>query len=363
MTALAEKLRARIRREGALTFPEWMREALYNEHDGYYRRRRVRWGRAGDYRTSPERSVLFASTFARYFISLFEELGRPSEFFIVETGGGAGDFARGVLQTLRRDAPRCYSSLRYIFDESSADARAQAATALSTSAGCVEFHSLDERPERFEHGVIFSNELLDAFPVHRVVRRGGQLLEFYVEVDDDGVFNWVEGEPSTPQLAAHFERAGVRLAEGQVAEVNLEAERWIERAACALGTGFAITVDYGDDAKNLYSATHRPGGTLRAFSRHGFADDFLQRPGETDLTTTINWTQIIAAGERAGLRTVMLERQDKFLLRAGLLEQLELEIGFSGDEAEVARLRLDAREMILPGGMAENFQVLVQRKA
>src|SRR3954462_9033191 len=72
---LAERLRARIKREGAITFRDWMEAALYDARDGYYcRPDRKRWGRAGDYRTAPERSPLFAATFARYFARWYDEL-------------------------------------------------------------------------------------------------------------------------------------------------------------------------------------------------------------------------------------------------------------------------------------------------
>lgn len=358
--SLADRLREKIRREGALTFREWMEAALYDEREGYYRRRAERWGRAGDYRTSPELSRLFAATFARYFAALFDELGRPRQFFLIEAGGGAGHFARGVLDTLRRDAPDLFDALRYVFDETGDDSRQRARTALAPFAERVEFRSLQDAGASFEHGVVFSNELLDAFPVNRVRMSGGRLRELYVGVDDSGSFIHVEGDLSTPELAEHFDNAP--LPEGHTAEVNLGAEAWLTRAARTLGAGFVVTVDYGDDAASLHTSAHRRDGTLRAFTRHGFADDFLQRPGEVDLTTTVNWTRIVVAGERAGLRTTLLERQDKFLLRAGLLEQLERETATAADETEVTRLRLEAREMILPGGMAEHFQVLVQRK-
>src|SRR5919206_5310783 len=121
---LEARLLERIRRGGALTFRDWMASALYDEREGYYSRTGFeRWGRAGDYRTSPERSPLFASTFARYFVKLHEELGSPNTFTLIECGGGAGHFARGVLDTLRRDAPQVYDSIRYVFDETSSDSR------------------------------------------------------------------------------------------------------------------------------------------------------------------------------------------------------------------------------------------------
>ncbi|HYE14417.1 MAG TPA: SAM-dependent methyltransferase, partial [Pyrinomonadaceae bacterium] len=114
--SLAERLRGRIAREGAITFAEWMRAALYDEREGYYRRRGVeRWGRTGDYRTSPETSSLFGSTFARYFRGLFDELGRPPVFQIIEAGGGAGHFAAAALGTMRRDAPEVFDAVRYVF--------------------------------------------------------------------------------------------------------------------------------------------------------------------------------------------------------------------------------------------------------
>jgi SAM-dependent MidA family methyltransferase len=361
--SLSVRLRDRIIEAGPLTFRDWMGAALYDEREGYYRRRdAMRWGRAGDYRTAPERSTLFAATFARHFTKLHEELGRPRVFHLLEAGGGAGRFARGVLRTLRRDAPHVYESVRYVFDESSADARARAAALLSPFNETVEFRRLSEIEGPLDAAVVFSNELLDALPAHRVTVRGGRLLESYVRVAEDGSFAFVEDEPSTPRLAGHFERLGVALEEGQVAEVNLELSDWLARAAEVVGSGFVITVDYGDEAASLYGAPHRRGGTLRAFRGHELIEDVLRDPGGQDLTTTVNWTQAVNVGHVAGLKTLTLERLDAFLLRAGLVEQLELESERAESDAEVAALRLDAREMILPGGMASHFQVLIQRK-
>jgi SAM-dependent MidA family methyltransferase len=361
--SLSVRLRERIREAGPLTFREWMSAALYDERAGYYQRTDVeRWGRAGDYRTAPERSRLFAATFARHFAKLFEELRRPRVFHLLEAGGGAGRFAHGVLTALRRDAPHVYESVRYIFDEAGADSRRRAAELLKPFDGRVEFRRVSQIDDKLSHAVVFSNELLDAFPVHRVTVRGGRLLESYVGLDVDDNFTFVEAEPSTPRLAEHFERLGVTLEEGQVAEVNLDAADWLARAAEIVDSGFVITVDYGDEAAPLYGAPHRREGTLRAFRRHELIEDVLRDPGQQDLTTNVNWTQVIDECERAGLQTLSLERLDAFLLRAGLVEQLELESASAASEAEVAALRLDAREMILPGGMASHFQVLVQKR-
>jgi SAM-dependent MidA family methyltransferase len=136
---------------------------------------------------------------------------------------------------------------------------------------------------------------------------------------------------------------------------------WISKVAGLLQRGFLVIVDYGAEAFELYDSSLRPAGTLRAFQRHRLSNDALCSPGEQDLTTTIDWTSVKNAGTQAGLRTILLERQDKFLLQAGLLEQLERLTAKALSEADIAALRASARDMILPDGMSASFQVLVQK--
>jgi SAM-dependent MidA family methyltransferase len=361
--SLVERLRERIRRESAITFRDWMAAALYDESEGYYRRSdRARWGRAGDYRTSPERSPLFAATFARYFAKLYQELGSPAQLTIVEAGAGAGHFAHGVLETLQRSSPHVFNATRYLIDETSADTRERVRERLRTFAGRVEFLRLNEIEVPINAGLVFSNELLDAMPVHRVIAREGKLLELCVGLNDAGEFIWTERETTTPRLAAYFDELGVHLADGQIAEVSLAAGDWLCRVAAKLDCGYIITVDYGAEPQELYGVPHRMGGTLRAFREHRFAGNVLSSPGEQDITTTVDWTHIKRTGEKCGLETALFERQDRFLLGAGALDQLELMAAETSNEAERVILHASAREMILPGGMSESFQVLVQKR-
>src|SRR5207302_2535910 len=138
-------------------------------------------------------------------------------------------------------------------------------------------------------------------------------------------------------------------------------EKFMNRAAGLLKSGYVITVDYGAERKDLLNPVDRLHGTLRAFRHHQIVSDVLARPGRQDLTTTIDWTQIKEAGERAGLRTIRHERLDEFLGAEGLLVQLG-EIISATDSANAARLMATARELVLPTGMAAHFQVLVQEK-
>lgn len=369
---LEERLRARISREGPINFYEWMRTALYDEREGYYcRADRVRQGRAGDYRTAPETSPLFAATFARYFANLFAQLGSPKSLTIIEVGAGNGEFAHGVLTNLRSNYPQVFAATGYVIDEIGAASSAKTVARLSDFEGRVTFARVGSprvsNPDapglpdgQASDTIIFSNELIDAMPVHRVTMRDGKLRELCVGLIENR-FVWVDCEPDQ-FVHDYCRRVGLNLAEGQTAEINLDAEDFMARAAASIERGFVVTVDYGAEREELLGASQRFGGTLRAFHNHQLIEDVLADPGGQDLTTTIDWTQLREAGERAGLQTVQHERLDKFLLRVGLLDVLENMAAAAQDDVEALRLRTSAREMILPLGLTASFQILVQEK-
>jgi SAM-dependent MidA family methyltransferase len=358
--SLGERLRARIQREGPISFRDWMQAALYDQRDGYYCRADLaRQGRAGDYRTAPETSPLFAATFARYFSRLFFELNSPSSWTIVEAGAGPGEFAYGVLSALQENHPRVFAATKYVIDEISSAARERAAARLSAFTNSVSFARFSEVQQPVAAGIVFSNELIDALPVQRVTMRAGELHELCVGLNQND-FAWIECDPDQ-RVQEYCVRAGFQLAEGQIAEVNLNAEDFLSRSAQLLERGFVITVDYGAERDELLRAPHRIEGTLRAFQRHRLMDEVLARPGEQDLTTTVDWTQMREAGAVVGLKTLRQEQLDKFLLHEGLLDELEtMTSGLSDSDA--LRLRTSAREMIMPHGLAASFQILVQAK-
>jgi len=339
-----------------------MQPALYDERDGYYQRRgRIRQGRAGDYRTAPETSPLFAATFANYFMKSYFDLHAPKRWTIVEVGAGRGEFAFGILSWLQTNFPQIFAATQYLIDESSDDAREQAEGRLSEFKDSVEFHSLSEINKPFEDAIIFSNELLDAFPVHRVIGRGGRLRELRVSVNESGHFVWIESDLER-NVAEYCRQIQLQLSEGQIHEVNLHAQDFVTRAASLIERGLLITVDYGAERNDLLSDPNRFSGTLRSFRKHLFSEEVLSRPGEQDLTTTVDWTQVREAGARNALETLRFERLDQFLLGEGAVEQIMLAGNRLADHAELFNFNAAAREMIMPDGMAAHFQVLVQRK-
>jgi len=360
-STLAGQLAERIRREGPITFCAWMEAALYHPTEGYYcKAGRKRWGREGDYRTSPERSELFAATFGRYFARLYDELRRPPEWTIVEIGGGDGHFARGLLQSLQGHCPHAFSACRYVVDEASIISRQHAEKRIAEFSDRIQFESLHNL-NRIDAGIIFSNELLDAFPVHRLTKKEGKVFELYVTTVDEK-FVWKLGPLSTPRLSEYYAEYGTEPAEGQIIEINLAIEMWLANVAEKLKAGYLITVDYGAETRELHTDPARSQGTLRAYYQHQFVDDVLTRPGELDLTTTIDWAYVKRSGERFGFEVVEFSKQDKFLLQAGLLEELARQTDKAESEAEKLQFRTNAREMILPGGMGSSFQVLVMKR-
>lgn len=363
-SVLADQLRNRIKLEGPITFHDWMTTALYDPINGYYcRSDRKRWGREGDYRTSPERSKLFAATIGRYVAGLYHDAGEPPSLTIIECGAGDGRFAAALLETLETYFPEVLEKTHYVIDEMSEHSQSLARERLSRFADQVSFKDL--RNVEADFSVVFSNELLDAFPVHRVKMEAARLLEFYVGIGGDGEFVWTLGEPSTEQLVEYVAKLGVALGEGQVGEVNLEIRPWFKKVFEWFPRGFVITVDYGAETKELHplsAADPRYFGTLRSFQRHQIIDSVLVNPGEQDLTSTVNWSFVKDVGAELGLEVIEFESQDKFLLAAGLLEQLENESKRETTEASRLQLSSAALEMILPTGMGAHFQVLVQRK-
>lgn len=357
--SLAERLRELIRREGAITFHDWMKAALYDPSGGYYQRSdHTRWGREGDYRTSPERSELFAATFAQYFACLHDQLNGLT---IVECGAGNGSFASGVLSNLRDQSPSIFTGTRYIVYDVSDDALGRARERLAEFDDRVQFYS-DWNLVSVNRGIYFANELFDAFPVHRIIKTSANISELYVTVDANDRFDWTTGPLSTPRLAEFLRTHRLVLANDQIIEINLGIDDWLTQVATKLAHGFLVTVDYGAEAVDLYDSLHRPEGTLRGFARHDFVDNLLAQPGEYDLTTTVNWTQVKTVSANLGFQVLEFASQDKFLLKAGLLDQLEYRLSSAQTEAEKSALTIGAREMILPGGMASGFQVLVQKR-
>jgi len=356
--ALSEILAARIRSEGPIPFADFMRECLYHPAHGYYSRASAR--RFGDYYTSVDVHPIFGRLLARQFAEMWKLLGSPRQFVLAESGAGVGRLAGHILDFSARALPEFYAALEYVAVEYSGARRAEHAARLAEHSAAGRVSSAGELPRAIPAGCIFSNELLDALPAHRVVLENGALQEIYVGFES-ARFTEVLGKPSTPALERYFQEQGITVEEGQQAEVCLEACDWIESAGRALERGFVLTIDYGHEARALYDEHHNR-GTLLAYRDHAVSENLLDAPGEQDLTSHVNFTALDLWGRRAGLLRTGLVTQSQFLVALGRGNEFADLYEPGQTEMEKLRARLLLKNLIHPEGLGEKFQVLVQHK-
>jgi SAM-dependent MidA family methyltransferase len=358
VTPLATLLAERIRRFGPITFAEYMRECLYHPVHGYYSQPESQ--RFADYYTSVDVHPIFGRLLARQFSEMWEHLGHPAEFWLVEAAAGTGRLASHVLEFAQVQLPEFYRTLRYVAVERSPARCDQLATRLAGHIQAGRCQSAVEMPAKIPVGCVFSNELLDALPVHRVVRQGDSLQEIFA--DSDGrTFSEVLQPVSTCAISEYFSAQGIRLADGQQAEAGLEACDWISEIGRRLGCGFVVTIDYGHEAADL-SDTHHMAGTVLAYAGHRASDELFASPGHQDLTAHVNFTALRLWGARAGLATRGLVSQTSFLLALGQRNDFADLYDDGMNETERVRARLQLKTLIFPEGMGERFQVLIQQK-
>lgn len=360
--ALKELVRRQIRERGRITFAEYMAMALYAPGLGYYTAPGRRIGKEGDYFTSPNVSPLFGAALARQLTQMWELLGRPVGFAIVEFGAGTGLLAGDILKALREESPELFAGLRYLIVEVSrplAAVQRRRLGTLSLPRGKVQWFSDVARLIREPAGLVgcvLSNEFVDALPVHRVRMGRSHLREIYVTLKD-GRFVEVEGPISAGGLADYFAALSVELVQGQEAEVNLAALQWLEQVGLMLDRGFVVTIDYGYEAPELYGPRHLK-GTLVGYREHRLCNNPYMALGRQDLTAHVDFTALMKHGERAGLATTGITSQMRFLLSLGVLSETDEQ----PDSLEARKERLAARHLIMPGGLGEVFRVLIQHK-
>lgn len=307
---LEEALRAEIGRDGPMPFRRFMERALYDPAHGYYASGRAVIGRAGDFYTSVSVGPLFGRLLASQFAQMWECLGRPARFEVVEQGAAGGEFAGDVLAAAQGGFAE---ALHYRIVEPFSVNAARQRVRLAAFGGRVTWHGSVAELPRFT-GVHFSNELVDAFPVHRVVFRGGVWRERCVGVDAEGRFCWVDGPLFASDLAAIAPH--LPPLEGYETEVNLEAEPWIAAVAQRLERGCILVADYGF-ARADYYLLERSQGTLAAYRQHRRCDDPLAEPGACDLTAHADFTTLAQAGLAAGLTLAGFADQHHFLAALG----------------------------------------------
>lgn len=342
-----------------LAFFEYMRAALYEPGHGYYMGGAARFGSGGDFITAPELSPLFGAALARQCQELFAgDAGLPMH--ILELGAGSGALAESLL-----DASD--PSLRYAILEPSPVLQQQQRERLLDALGesvLARITWLDALPARFD-GIVIANEVVDAMPVERFVKRsdtpGDAWRVMTVPGEEaESPFADAQGEPDAAWRAAlaHIEcELAAPLPAGYASELNLLAGPWLRTLADMLGRGAVLVADYGYPRAELYSA-ERGGGTLACYYRHRAHGDPYRWPGLQDITAHVDFTTLAEAGTAAGLSLLGYTAQGSFLLGNGLTDLAEQRLAVCERELDRIATVQQVKTLTLPGEMGERFQVI-----
>ncbi|MDJ1169210.1 class I SAM-dependent methyltransferase [Roseofilum sp. BLCC_M154] len=361
-------LKEKIRRSPGekISFAQYMESVLYHPEFGYYSAYQTEIGKSGDYFTSASLGADFGQLLARQWVQMWQILGCPTPFSLVEMGAGTGQVAADVLGELEAYNSECFQSLDYRIIEKSAGLRQVQQHTLEPWLGeksrvqWCDWADLDG-----VQGCFFSNELIDAFPVHVVVRSGERLQEVFVTLDAEEHLGEVLGELSTPKLAQYFDRLGIDLCseaypEGYRTEVNLGMLEWLEAIAQRLERGYVVTIDYGYTADRYYQPG-RSTGTLQCYTRHHRHDCPYINIGYQDITAHVDFTTLEQEGKGWGLEPLGFTEQGLFLMALGLGDRLA---ALSESSLSITQLfsRRDAlHQLIDPLGLG-GFKVLIQGK-
>ena len=306
MTAAEIEVRSRIAARGKIPFAEFMELALYHPGGGYYTSRMAH-DHLADYYTSASAHPAFAASITVALLGMWIAMARPTPFHAIEMGAGAGTLATDIVSCAPALDPTFAAALRYV----ALDRRLH-----SNAPRVVQRIVSDSVPFSRVVGCFLSNELLDAFPVHRFEVRGGTVQEVFVMLEADRLVSTL-AEPSTPLIQEYVEGLGIPLSEGFRGEYNPGIGQWYHGVAAALDRGFVLTIDYGYEAADLASP-QRSNGSLQTYYLQTAGASPYQTVGRQDITANVDFSMVVREGEKNGLRPLEMKPQGAFLRDMGI---------------------------------------------
>jgi SAM-dependent MidA family methyltransferase len=342
------------RNSGWISFARYMELALYAPTLGYYSGGSIKLGKEGDFTTAPEITPLFGNALAHVLADLMQQTAPQ----ILEFGAGSGKLARDILSELARSGVPVH---RYLIVEVSGELRARQREMLRDFP---QVTWLDTLPASFS-GAVIANEVLDAMPVHLVIKTGQGWKERGIGLSDK---NFVfRDHPCDRSLIEQIPNED-KLQAGYVTEVHPVAAGFMRSLAGMLNTGFldtgrggvAILIDYGFPAHEYYLA-QREQGTLMCHYRHHAHPDPFYMPGLQDITAHVDFTAMARTAADNGLRMLGYTSQAAFLLDAGIGDLL-LRTS-PADQMHYLPQSNAVQKLVSPAEMGELFKVLVVGKA
>ncbi len=405
-----------------ITFARYMDLVLYHQQYGYYSSGIASIGVKGDFFTSSSLGRDFGELLAIQIRQMWQNLGRPDPFYVVEMGAGNGELALDILSFFldSGDKPICGQVLCYeVCSRSDTSATQLRANGQGGGSDCAP-HTLEERrpqttsdaeaspasqrsfiaalkyiiieqspalklkqQELLESldldlswktwseispdsivGCFLSNELIDAFPVHLVTKNNGRIEEVFLSIEENKLSETIH-PLSTENIPRYFDSIAIDLlqpqyADGYRTEVNLQALEWLQTVASKLKRGYVLTIDYGYEA-NKYYRPSRQLGTLQCYYQHRRHNNPYVNIGYQDITAHVDFTALKCKGKQCDLQTIGFTQQGLFLMALGLGDRLnELSSG-KYDLSQIFQRRDVLHQLIDPTGLG-GFGVLIQGK-
>ncbi len=350
-----------------ISFAEYMNLVLYHQNYGYYNSGAVKIGATGDFFTSSSLGKDFGELLAVQFIEMWHTLGCPNPFYLVEMGAGNGQLAYDILAFLQIDN-NCFEliqALKYVIIEQSPTLiETQKKIVKSFKTFDISWKTWDNIPDNTIDGCFFSNELIDAFPVHLVTKNQGGIQEVYLTIEQDKLTETI-APVSTEELIKYFDLVEINLFDPRYSqnyrtEVNLNALNWLETLANKLKRGYILTIDYGYTADKYYRP-QRNKGTLQCYYQHRRHNNPYVNIGYQDITAHVDFTALERQGELNNLQNLGFTQQGLFLMALGLGDRLNDLASGKYNLPQIFQRRNALHQLIDPTGLG-GFGVLLQGK-
>ncbi len=358
MNSLTDIIKNRILFEGPIGFDKFMDICLYYPELGYYSKPDMIIGKGGDFFTSSHLHSLFGAIIAKQIMEMWELMGKPDDFSIVEMGAGMGYLALDVFSYLsainkKREISAFYNALSYKIIEISPYLIDKQKNLLNKYSDKMTWHPDIESLPEFT-GCFLSNELLDAYPV-KIIEQNEKLSEIYVDLKDE-VFTEIKRDVGS-EILEYLNEFNIKLTTPFRTEINLYIKKWIETLNSKLKKGFILTIDYGYPTNDYYG-DHRNRGTLMCYHRHTVNENPYLNIGEQDITAHINFSALKKYGENLGMNSIGFTNQSTFLISLGIEEVIK-EIY---QESEYPQVMSKIKGLFLPQGLGETHKVFIQCK-
>lgn len=348
-----------------ITFAEFQDLVLYHPEYGYYASGVVNIGATGDFYTASSLGADFGELLAIQFFEMWHHLGYPAHFTLLEMGAGNGNLAYDILSYLINNYQEILPCLEYLIVEESPALIKQQQQKLSDFEQInINWLNWSEIEDNSLIGCCFSNELLDAFPVHQIIVNNQEVKEVYLTLNE-GKLQEIFEEISTSEITAYFDLVKIDIYQKNYppnyrTEVNLNALNWLKTVISKLKQGYLLTIDYGYPAIKYYHP-QRSQGTLKCYYQHRHHNNPYVNLGQQDITTHVDFTALENYGKTQGLESLGLTKLAIFLMSLGLGDRLNNLSNGQYNALQILQKRDALHQLINPLGLG-GFDVLIQGK-